>query len=72
MQLSYISFRERVLAIQIARIERPRGGFEDVLALPLIQFFFRGEVGDKVILLLGSQRVLPYPVVKRVIGLRVF
>jgi hypothetical protein len=60
MQFSHVGFRERdltiqILSIQIAWIECPCSGFEDVLALPLIELFLRGEVRNQVVLLFGRE-----------------
>ena len=45
-------------ADKIPWIKRPRRGFEDVLALPLIQLFLRGEIRDEIVLLFGRQRCI--------------
>lgn len=53
VQLSHVVLSEGILPLKISRVKCPAVGFENILALPLVEFFLRCEIRDEVVLFLG-------------------
>src|SRR6267154_738933 len=56
MEISYVGLDKRIMPAKMVGRERPGIGFENVLSLPLIEFFLGRQIGNEVRLLIGRQR----------------